>query len=236
MVEQVAAFLDEDVDKLRIQPVHVEGFVRVLGGGRGRQQCRKRSLFASLGRGRDFGGTTLGFDTRGFGPGFGKTRRFQAIRFLAGRDDALGFLAVGFGTRSFHARRFGPLGGDAFVLKALRFDACGLFRGQALGFGLRRFFRSDSFRFRLLGGEARRFGFLCRDAFRFHALGFEACGFFRRKAFRFRQFGREAGFLCLSRGDAFRFQSFFFDTRSFQRGQAFGFQALGFEARRFLRR
>ena len=37
MVEQVAAFLHEDVDQLRVKPIHVEGFIRIFGGCRGRQ-------------------------------------------------------------------------------------------------------------------------------------------------------------------------------------------------------
>src|SRR5207342_3657654 len=222
MVEQVAAFLDEDVDEFGVEVGEVERFVRVL------------RAFHGVGEElRDFG-----FDVRfGFGVCFGLglrgegLRRFQrgtfarlALGFVFGFEarvfgvflggGAFGFGAFGFGAFGFGAFGFGAFGFGAFGFGAFGFDAFGF---GAFGFGA---FGFGAFGFEAFGFEAFGFGEFGFATFCFEEFGFEAFGF---AAFGFEPFGFEAfGF------GAFGFGAFGFGALGFD---AFGFDAFGFEQR-----
>ena len=222
VVEQVAAFLDEDVDQFRVELGQVQRFVRIVGrslgfceqfgdGGLDRFRFRRgRARFGRLLHRR--------FDRRhrgvlasqaldgvfGFQAGvFGGFLGFDAFGFSAFGFEAFGFEAFGFEAFGFEAFGFDAFGFDAFGFDAFGFEAFGF---EAFGF--------EAFGFEAFGFEA--FGF---EAFGFEAFGFEAFGF---EAFGFEAFGFEAfGF------EAFGFETFGFEAFGFE---AFGFEAFGFEA------
>jgi hypothetical protein len=182
MIEQVDAFLDEDVDQFSIQVGEVECFVGVLGG---RLHLRKQAF--------DHG---LGSHAFGRGDAFG----FESFVCNACRIGTFGF-----GTFRFGTFRFGTFGFDAFGFDAFGFDAPGF---DAFGFDTPGFraFRVGAFRVEfLLAGDAillRVFGlqprifriFLSLEAFGFDAFGFDAFGF---ETFGFEAIGFDA-FVCFA--------------------------------------
>ena len=208
MIEQVDAFLDEDVDEFGVQVGQVECFVRILGRDASslrEQDARRARLAPQFGFGRSR--SRVGFDAFGF-----EACGFGAFGFDAFGFDAFGFGAFGFGTFGFGTFGFGAFGFDAFGFGAFGFDAFGF---GAFGF--------DAFGFGAFGFDAFGFG-----AFGFGAFGFDAFGFgdVRLRRARLRTLGFELR-LGRSACSAFGFQARF--------GFVFGLGAFGFGAFGFRR-
>jgi hypothetical protein len=245
MIEQIDAFLDEDVDQFRIEAGEVERFVGIavaclrVRKDRGDRRFRLRQRACS----GQCGGSGSRFAARAFFRfahfvgatlrlGFGGSSGFRGSGLLDGK--AFGFEtlflgdALAFGTCGFF--RSGAFGGKAIGLCLLGGKACGfgglalrelfgfaLLLGKALGFGV-------------LGFETRVFGFfVCRGTFGFEALRFETLRFetLRFETLRFETLRFEA--LCFETlcVEAFCFETLCFEALCFQ---ALGFQKLGFEA------
>src|SRR5690606_2114362 len=185
VIEQVAAFLHEDLDQLPVEAGEIELGVRVGLQRDGFQQLPARrghgiglgppGGFEALGL-EAFGLEAFGFEAFGF-EAFGfEAFGFEALGFEALGFEALGVPAVGFGALGVDALGFGPLGCDARGVEPIGFEAFGFeaFGVQAFGFAAFGFeaFGLEAFGFEALGFEA--FGF---EAFGFEAFGFEAFGF-----------------------------------------------------------
>ncbi|OHE85263.1 MAG: hypothetical protein A2190_02830 [Lysobacterales bacterium RIFOXYA1_FULL_69_10] len=223
VVEQVAAFLDEDVDQFRVEFAQVERFVRVgLDRDRYRHERRHR---CRLGLGLD--------GLCGLRCVFGRVLDELRQHLVGGGLFSRDFVNLGlarFGLLSCNPVGLRVLGFQALVLEPFFFCktlGLGLFRSHTLGFGLLggKSLGFDSLSFgpfgfgalafkafglRVLGGlllcfKASRFGAFRLGPLQFHALGFKPLGFglLVREALRSQTLGFETLDLGLLGGDAF---------------------------------
>ena len=171
MIQQVASFLDEDIDELGIEIGHLQIGIRIHDGRTGQQPCDDGRF--SLRRCDRLEYRLVALRIGGFGK---QAFRFQPFRFAALRLQAHASQPLLFDTDEvahflFAQRRFGTPGFDALDFDALGFDTfCfEVFRLGTLCFDAFCFktFRLGSFCF-----EAFRFGAFCGKTFRVNALCF----------------------------------------------------------------